>query len=103
MSLQMPVNDYLALLRPNGEFIQVGIPDGGLLTVSIPKLLRGAKVGGSFIASPQEIRQMFDLVAEKGIHSWIEQRSMKDANKAIVDMEMGLARYRYVLVNEQHP
>jgi D-arabinose 1-dehydrogenase-like Zn-dependent alcohol dehydrogenase len=45
---------------------------------------------------------MFDLVAEKGIHPWIEQRSMKDANKAIVDLEKGQPRYRYVLVNEQH-
>jgi D-arabinose 1-dehydrogenase-like Zn-dependent alcohol dehydrogenase len=98
----MPVREYLELLRPRGEFVQVGIPDGGGLPVSVPKLLRGAKMGGSFIGSPREIKEMFDLVAEKGIHPWIEQRSMKDANKAIVDLEKGLPRYRYVLVNEQH-
>jgi alcohol dehydrogenase (NADP+) len=27
---------------------------------------------------------------------------MKDANKAVVDMEDGKARYRYVLVNADH-
>jgi alcohol dehydrogenase (NADP+) len=98
----MPIKDYLNLLRFRGQFIQVGLPDGGVLPVSILPLIHGTKMGGSFIGSPFEIREMFDLVAKKGIHPWIEQRSMKDANQAIVDLEEGKARYRYVLVNEQH-
>lgn len=27
---------------------------------------------------------------------------MKEANQAVVDMDAGKARYRYVLVNEKH-
>lgn len=96
----MPVNDYLSLLRYGGDFIQVGLPDGGILPISIPKLLNCCKVGSSFIGSPHEIRDMFDLVAKKNVHPWVELRPMGDANTAIVDMEKGLARYRYVLVNE---
>ncbi len=45
---------------------------------------------------------MFELAIEKGIKSWVELRPLRDANKAIVDMEQGKARYRYVLVNEKH-
>lgn len=32
----------------------------------------------------------------------VEQRPMRDANQVVVDMDKGLARYRYVLVNEKH-
>lgn len=45
---------------------------------------------------------MLDLAAEKKIKPWIQERPLKDANNAIVDMEAGKARYRYVLVNENY-
>lgn len=45
---------------------------------------------------------MLDFAAENNVHSWIQERPLKDANSAIVDMEEGKARYRYVLVNEKH-
>lgn len=93
--------DYLELLATNGTFIQVGIPDDGAFAVPIFKLLRGAKLGGSGIGSPQDIRDMLKLAAEKNVKPWIEEIPMKDANKAIVDMEEGKARFRYVLVNDQ--
>ncbi|KAJ5306235.1 hypothetical protein PENANT_c077G08093 [Penicillium antarcticum] len=99
----MPLTDYFALLRPNGTFIQLGVPDGGALSVPIPTLVhRGIKLAGSIVGSPGEIREMLKLAAEKKIQPWIEERSMSDANQAIVDMEAGRPRYRYVLVNEKH-
>lgn len=51
------------------------------------------------MGSPAEIREMLQLAADKGVRLWVEERPMKEANKAIVDMEEGKARYRYVLVN----
>jgi len=62
--------------------------------------MKGAKIGGSAIGSPQQIEDMLALAADSGLHPWIQQRPMQDANKAVVDMEGGKARYRYVLVNE---
>ncbi|KAJ9296855.1 hypothetical protein DTO271G3_5054 [Paecilomyces variotii] len=100
-SAKMPLADYLELLATNGTFIQVGLPDDGALSVPVFKLLRGAKLGGSGIGSPADIRDMYKLVAEHNIKPWIEEIPMKDANKAIIDMEEGKARFRYVLVNEQ--
>ena len=30
---------------------------------------------------------MLELSAEKGVHPWIEERPLKDANKALKDLE----------------
>jgi alcohol dehydrogenase (NADP+) len=43
---------------------------------------------------------MLQLAAENNVQPLVEERPMKDANQAIVDMELGKARYRYVLVND---
>ena len=45
---------------------------------------------------------MLQLAADQKIKPWIQERPLKDANKVVVDMEEGKARYRYVLVNEKH-
>lgn len=103
-SEKMPLADYLLMLKTEGTFIQVGAPDGGNLpNINAFTLIgNGIKVGGSGIGSPKEIKYMLDLAAEKKIKPWIQERPLKDANNAIVDMEAGKARYRYVLVNENY-
>lgn len=58
------------------------------------------KFTGSLIGSPGNLREMLELVAEKNLKGMVQERSMKDANQAILDLEAGKARYRYVLVNE---
>jgi alcohol dehydrogenase (NADP+) len=99
----MPLNDYLSLLRTDGTLIQVGNPDDGLLAVPAPALImRRATLAGSMIGSPGEIREMLQFAVDKKVTPRIQERPMKDANQAIVDMENGSARYRYVLVNEEN-
>lgn len=100
-SAKMPLDGYLSLLKTHGTFIQVGAPDGGELPPinAFTLLMSGLKVGGSGIGAPWEIKEMLELAAEKEIKPWIQKRPMKDANSAIVDMEAGKARYRYVLEN----
>ena len=98
----MPIVDYASLLRTNGSFLQLGVPEDGTLEIpAVSLILKGIKLSGSLVGSPSEIREMLDLVAEKGIKPWVQERPMKDANQAVVDMEDGKARYRNVLVNEQ--
>lgn len=101
-SSKMPMQGYSQLLRTRGTFIQLGAPeDGGLEIPAFALIMKGMKLGGSMIGSPDEIREMLELAAAKNIKPWVEERPMKDANKAIQDMDAGNARYRYVLVNEQ--
>lgn len=59
----------------------------------------GIQVAGSGIGSPDEIVEMLEFAAKHNVKPWIQERPMKDANQAILDMEAGKARYRYVLVN----
>jgi alcohol dehydrogenase (NADP+) len=100
-SPDMPLAGYLRLLRTNGQFIQVGAPEDNLPAIAAFALIaKGCKIGGSQIGSPKEIERMLEFAAEKEVKPWIQTRPMKDANKSVVDMEDGKARYRYVLVNE---
>ena len=102
-SPNMPLEQYLMLLRTNGTFIQVGAPEDRLPAFNAFSLIaKGCRIGGSAIGAPHEIEEMLELTVKKGVKPWIEKRPMKDANKTVVDMDAGKARYRYVLVNEAH-
>lgn len=45
---------------------------------------------------------MLQLAVDKQIKPWVELRPMEDANQAVLDLEAGKPRYRYVLVNGKH-
>ncbi|KAF1986213.1 GroES-like protein [Aulographum hederae CBS 113979] len=100
-SPKMPLGQYFRLLKTQGQFIQVGAPEDKIPSFSAFALIaKGVKFGGSSIGSPAEIDAMLKFAAEKKIKPWIVTRPMKDANQAVLDLEDGKARYRYVLVNE---
>jgi alcohol dehydrogenase (NADP+) len=121
-SPNMPIQEYLGLLRLNGQFVQVGAPEDKIpgfnskfqnssqmchpfadwRTAVFALILKRCGLAGSLIGPPREIRQMLDLFAKKGVRTWNNNVPMKDANKAIIDMHAGKARYRYVLVNEEN-
>ena len=96
----MPIHDYVSLLKVDGTLTQVGAPEDGKLEIPAFALIPGRKkLAGSCIGSPDEIREMLTLAAEKNVKPWVEERPMKDANQAMLDMEAGKAKYRFVLVN----
>lgn len=79
--------------------VQVGAPEEPL-PLSVFSLIPSRKrLAGSLIGSPKEIRDMFQLAADRNVKPWVEKRPMRDANQAILDMEAGKPRFRYVLVN----
>ncbi|KAL8971918.1 MAG: hypothetical protein Q9197_003024 [Variospora fuerteventurae] len=99
----MPLEQYLQLLRVHGTFIQVGAPEDRMPAFYAFALIgKGVKMGGSAIGSPAEIREMLELTVKKNVKPWINARPLKEANQAVVDMAANQARYRYVLVNEAH-
>jgi D-arabinose 1-dehydrogenase-like Zn-dependent alcohol dehydrogenase len=103
-SSSMPMMEYLSLLRMDGAFVQVGIPDDGLPIIKpMPLIFKRLKITGSLIGSPSDIREMLQLAADKNVKAWVTEVPMKDANKAILDIEAGKPRYRYTLVNEEKP
>ncbi|KAF7594395.1 hypothetical protein BBP40_009376 [Aspergillus hancockii] len=97
----MPLTRYLRMLKMDGTFVQVGAPEKPLPQLTAWSLIqKGVKVTGSNIGSPEDIRQMLRLAAEKRVLPWIQKRPMKDVNATLADMDAGKARYRYVLVND---
>lgn len=102
-SPKMPLTDYLSLLRVKGTFIQVGAPEDKLPDLTaFAFIAKGVKFGGSMIGPPWQIEEMLNFVDQKKLKPWIEKIPMKDANKAIVRVDEGKARYRVSLVNEKH-
>lgn len=100
-SSKMPIVQYSQLLKFRGTLVQLGAPEDGALEIpAMALIMKGIKLGGSLIGSPDEIREMLQLAVDKKVHPWIEERPMKEANQAIKDMDAGSARFRYVLVNE---
>jgi alcohol dehydrogenase (NADP+) len=102
-SPKMPLARYLQLLRVGGVFVQIGAPEDAIPAFNAFSLIsKKIKITGSSIGSPKEIREMLDLFAAKKVWTWNNNYPLKEANRAIVDMEDGKARYRIVLVNEKH-
>ncbi|TKX18957.1 NADP-dependent alcohol dehydrogenase-like protein 1 [Elsinoe australis] len=100
-SPKMPLQEYLTLLKYKGRFVQVGAPEDKMPGFNMFSLIpKQASIWGSMIGAPGEIQKMLEFFAEKKVHTWNNNVPMKDANKAIVDMDNGKARYRYVLCNE---
>ncbi|EAA61945.1 hypothetical protein AN9112.2 [Aspergillus nidulans FGSC A4] len=96
----MPLSGYLRLLKRNGVFVQVGAPEEPLPPLRAFSLIqKGVKVTGSSIGSPEDIRQMLNLAAEKGVRPWVQTRPMEEVNLALQEMHEGKARYRFVLEN----
>ncbi|KAM0787138.1 hypothetical protein ACM66B_006389 [Microbotryomycetes sp. NB124-2] len=99
---KMPLEGYLSLLRAHGTLVLVGVPEEPLPQIpAFALIMKNVHVTGSAIGSPKVIKEMLELAATQKIESWIEKRSMKDANKAIVDMGQSKARYRYVLMADE--
>jgi alcohol dehydrogenase (NADP+) len=98
--LQTSLGDYIALLKTDGTFVQVGNPDDGPMSLPPgPLIMKRARFAGSAIGSPDEIREMFALAVDKNVKPWIEQRPMNEANQVLKNLAAGDARYRYCLVN----
>lgn len=65
-------------------------------------IFKNVHLGGSLIGSPSVIRDMFAVAAKHDVKSWIKEVPMENVNEAVVDMDNGKARYRFVLVNSKH-
>ncbi|BGP04007.1 hypothetical protein RTBOTA2_006899 [Rhodotorula toruloides] len=69
----MPLIGYLSLLRPGGNLILVGAPEGPVARElpALPFLLGGVSLGGSAIGSPSTIKEMLELAAKQNIKSYV--------------------------------
>ena len=96
-----PLTEHLLLLRRGGRYVLIGFSgDQHLAGFDVNMVvLRQLEITGSLICSPTEMADMLQFAADHGIKPWVEIMDMKEANRAVVDMEAGKPRYRIVLEN----
>lgn len=99
-SAKMPVAQYITTLALNGTMVQVGAPEEPVPVPIFPLIVGRRSLAGSAIGGSNDIKDMLEFAAKHNVKPWVEKRPMSDANQAIVDMENGKARFRYVLVND---
>jgi uncharacterized zinc-type alcohol dehydrogenase-like protein len=93
----LPWNDWLKVLDLEGTLCLLGVPSAPV-TLSVDPLLDEQKrVTGSVVGSPDTMRKMLTVAAEKGITPITERMPMHHVNDAIARVREGKARLRVVL------
>jgi uncharacterized zinc-type alcohol dehydrogenase-like protein len=97
VSANLPIDDYVRMLRLDGTLVHVGIPtEPDALRAG---LLCGARrsVAGSGIGGMRETQEMLDFAAEHGIAARIELISADQVSEAWDRVVASDVRYRFVI------
>lgn len=90
----------MSLIKANGHFINVNLPDWNYPAVSpFTMFSHQVFISGSAVGSPSEIEGMLEFAAKTGVKPWITTYPMSEVNKAIEDFRAGKPRFRFVLEN----
>ncbi|KAL1408570.1 hypothetical protein Q8F55_005383 [Vanrija albida] len=99
---ELPLNDYLGLLAPEGQLVLVGVVMAPMELISGSMIANATGVSGSIIGTPEDLAELFALAANGGVTPWINKWDMDEINQAIPAAKAGKAKYRYVLVNKDN-
>ncbi|KAJ7952807.1 Cinnamyl alcohol dehydrogenase [Quillaja saponaria] len=91
------LHSYLSLLKVDGKLILVGVAPKPLQFDSVDLILGKKTITGSFIGSMEEMQEILEFWANKGLTSMIEIVNIEYVNKAFERMERNDVRYRFVL------
>ena len=93
----LPWDDYLASLKPQGTLIVVGASESAMQINPLSLVFAEKKISGGLVASPHETRQMLDFAARTGVRPVVEAFAMTDINAALARVRSGDIRFRAVL------
>src|SRR6478672_5473034 len=97
VSANLPFDQYLSLLRPNGAMVNVGAPSDPSSFQAF-SLIGGSKVlAGSNIGGIPQTQEMLDFAAEHGIAAEIETIGADQVNEAYDRVVKSDVRYRFVI------
>ena len=91
------LNEYLSMLNVHGRWNSVGMPGGEGITIRNQDFTgNGCAISSTHLGSRKEMLEMFQLAADKGIHSWVEEIpiSKEGLVEAMNKIKEGRARYR---------
>ncbi|OAP37913.1 hydroxyacid dehydrogenase [Sinorhizobium glycinis] len=90
-------NAYLNLLKVDGDFVVVGIPEKPVPVHAFSLVPARRSISGSMIGSIKETQEMLDFCGEHGIVSEIEIIQMQEVNAAYERVLKSDVRYRFVI------
>ena len=97
VSAPLNLDAYLALLRTDGAFVNVGAPEEPV-ALNLFSVIAGRKtLAGSGIGGIQETQEMLDFCAEHGFGAEIELISAAEINEAYERVLASDVRYRFVI------
>ena len=97
VSADLPIEQYLALLRPNGVLCSVGLPTESY-SVRPRAIVAGQRVlTGSLVGGLPEHREMLEFCAEHGVEAEIELIGAEDVDAAYDRVVASDVRYRFVI------
>ena len=96
VSADLPMNDYMRLLKPFGVMVNVGLPNGNY-ELSPRSFGGNTAMAGSMIGGIAETQEMLDFCAEHGIGATIETIDAADVDAAYDRVVAGDVRYRVVI------
>jgi uncharacterized zinc-type alcohol dehydrogenase-like protein len=97
VSAQHDYNKYLALLRPGGAMVLVGLPPDPVPVAASSLAFGNRRLVGSMIGGIAETQEMLDYCAEHGIVSDIEVIPIQQINEAYERTMRADVRYRFVI------
>jgi uncharacterized zinc-type alcohol dehydrogenase-like protein len=97
VSADIPWDDYLAALKPQGTLSIVGVPESAIRLGALELLYAEKKVAGGVPASQQETVRMLDFAARTGVRPKVETFPMSSINTALARVRAGQVRYRAVV------
>src|ERR1035437_3906450 len=98
VSADLPWDDYLAALKPQGKLCVVGLPEKPIAVGAFSLLPVEKMIVGGIPGSVVETAQMLSFTARHGIKPMVETFPMAEADRALDHVRQGKARYRAVLV-----
>lgn len=97
VSANLPLDRYLATLKPRGVMVEIGIPSEPM-SLRAGSVTGGRKIlTGSMIGGIPETQEMLDFCAEHGITAQIELISADKINEAWDRVVSSDVRYRFVI------
>jgi len=96
VSAKMDWDALLALLKPDGTMVVVGIPEEEVSIVAFSLVTGRRSLAGSMIGSIAETQEMLDFCAEHGVTPDVEVIAVQDVNDAYKRVMKSDVRYRFV-------
>lgn len=97
VSANIDWNAYLQLLKPDGTFVVLGIPEQQIPISAMPLVSARRTISGSMIGSIKETQEMLDFCGEHNIVSEIETITIDQINDAYERVLKSDVRYRFVI------